>query len=103
MNGLEQPVQRDGIDYPSQAAFAQAMGVSAATVSNALTRGRLDTVGTGSKYHGKPREIDGVRYATTLQAMSELGITWRALQKRVKAQVAVSPKSGSRYSEGARA
>lgn len=80
---VSQPVARGGVHYPSQLAFADAIGVHPSTVCLALKRGRLDTVGAGTNHNAKPCEVDGVKYATTRQAMAELGITWRALKKRI--------------------
>lgn len=43
---MSNPVVIHGVHYPSQRAAAQALGVSDAAICNALSRGRLDAVGS---------------------------------------------------------
>lgn len=48
------PITIRGVTYPSHAVAAEALGVSSATISNAKTRGTLDTVGLGAhRLHAK--------------------------------------------------
>jgi DNA-binding transcriptional regulator LsrR (DeoR family) len=43
------PIEFRGVVYPSQAALASALGLSSATVSLAVRKGRLETLGRGKK------------------------------------------------------
>ena len=60
-NHVRKPIMHNGVTYPSQNALARALGLTAATVSFAIRKGRLDTLGSGSKSgwalaNGAPRQ-----------------------------------------------
>jgi len=74
------PVTIRGVTYPSQTAAAGALGVSQATISNAMARGTLDGVGLGVDGTPRGREqvpvtIRGVSYPSITAAAKAHGVT----------------------------
>jgi predicted DNA-binding protein (UPF0251 family) len=85
---MTNPVRIRGVDYPSQKAAADALGVSRATVNQALDRGRIEFVGLGKGYgptrRRKPCVVDGTRYPSQAAAAAALGVTRSAIHYRLK-------------------
>ena len=83
------PVRIRGVDYPTAADAAKALGVKQATIYSALYRNTLDTVGTGSgrlkknARGGKPRPIvlGTMKFRTIQEASLFLGYEKRSLSK----------------------
>jgi len=71
-----------GVEYPSMAAAARALGVNRVAVWQAAERGWLDGVGTGMKR--TPVTIDGITYPSLSDAGKALGITRQAVASRVR-------------------
>jgi len=59
--GQPRPIRHEGVDYPSLSALAAAYGLCPATVSNALRRGRLHTLGQGNMRHASPVKAQAAR------------------------------------------
>ena len=82
------PVRIRGVDYPSQAAAARALGVSASTIGMALAVGRPDAAGLGSVFGGgrpgKPCWYRGQRYPSRTAAARACGVSVAAVSKAVK-------------------
>ncbi len=70
-----------GVEYPSMAAAARALGVHRSVVWRAAERGTLDRVGFGDKV---PVTIDGITYPSLSEAGRALGITRQAVASRVR-------------------
>lgn len=83
------PVRIRGVDYPSQAAAARALGVSVSTIGMALAVGRPDAAGLGSGFGGgrpgKPCWYRGVRYPSRTAAARACGVSVAAVSKTVRA------------------
>lgn len=84
--GICCPVVIRGRHYPSQKAAAQALGVTPATVNDALNRGTIDRVGLGrAAASAVPVTIRGRRYASQTEAARALGVSlatvWRARRR----------------------
>lgn len=83
------PVRIRGVDYPSQAAAARALGVSASAIGMALAVGRPDSAGLGSGagggHPGKPCWYRGKRYPSRTAAAKACGVSVAAVSKAVKA------------------
>lgn len=77
------PVRIRGVIYPSQRAAAKALGVSPASVNNALERGAEDSIGLGRQNNNaRPVTIDGVTYRSRAEAARRLGISKHEVRKR---------------------
>ena len=68
------PVTIRGVEYPSQAAAAAALGVNPGTIHCAAKHGRLDAVGLGTN-PSKPTTIRGVEYPSRRAAAQALGVS----------------------------
>lgn len=58
--------------YPSAKAAAEALGVTTSAVHSALSRGNIDTVGSG-RSQPQPVELDGVTFPSIRSASLALG------------------------------
>lgn len=79
---MANPIQRDGIDYPSQAAFARAVGVKRKTVARSLDRGTLADCGKGRE---RPLTYLGVQYPSIRAASIATGHPYETVRDRRKA------------------
>lgn len=84
---MKQPVKIRGVVYESQAAAARALGVSDATVSQALDRGTPDLIGTykagNNRGHShKPVTIDGITYESQAEAARQLRCSRASIRKK---------------------
>jgi hypothetical protein len=70
-----------GVEYPSMAAAARALGVNRVAVWQAAERGTLNRVGFGDKV---PVIIDGITYPSLSEAARALGITHQSVSSRVR-------------------
>ena len=77
---MAKPVTIRGVTYPSQRHAAEALGVSTQTITQAVQRGRLGTVGLGRLQKGcdgvYQREVTlgGVTYPSKKAAAYALGV-----------------------------
>ncbi len=81
------PVRIRGVDYPSQAAAARALGVAPSTVSIALDEGWVDRVGMGIRrggHPGRPCWYRGKRYPSRTAAAKACGVSVAAVSNAVK-------------------
>lgn len=62
------PVRIRGVDYPSQAAAAKALGLSHHTIYSALERGTIDHVGRGQGWKRRYIRLGGVLYRSIAEA-----------------------------------
>lgn len=69
---MANPVRIRGVDYPSQKAAGEALGVWPSTIGKALERGKIDRVGLGLS--GVPVVIRGVSYPSMSAAARALGV-----------------------------
>ena len=69
---MPNPTRQDGIVYPSQRAFARAVGVKRQTVEVALSRGTIENCGKGRK---RPVNYLGVDYPGIVDAVAATGST----------------------------
>ena len=69
-----------GVLYPSQKDAAQALNVTKSAISNALTEGRIDTVGMiGAP--PKPCYVNGRRWRSRTDAARAIGCTLAAVSR----------------------
>ena len=78
-----QPCRIGGVDYPSQAAAARALGLSHAAIWKALEEGREDELPGKQGRPGTPTRANGKRHASRKAAAAALGISPHALGMRL--------------------
>lgn len=74
------PIRIRGVDYPSAKQAAEKLGVSPNAVYNALRRGTIDNVGSGSIVKDpEPITIRGIKYSSIKQAAEKLNVHINAI------------------------
>jgi hypothetical protein len=70
---MPNPCKIRGVLYPSQRAAARALGVIEATVSEALNKGRADTIGL-TKRRPKPIKYGGIQFSSHAECARHFGV-----------------------------
>lgn len=73
--GKKKPIEIQGMTFASMTEAAQHFGVSVTAIHHAKRRGRLHTVGDGSRFHTyRPCEVAGKEYPSLQHAAADLGV-----------------------------
>ncbi len=85
---LWNPVERDGILYPSQKAASEALGVSPSAISMALKRhGHLENIGNPIPWgRAKPCKVFGVKFRSRYEAEQALNVNCQTLRRFLNGQ-----------------
>jgi molybdenum-dependent DNA-binding transcriptional regulator ModE len=80
----KKPITIRGVEYPSRAAAARALGITYESLRRAMQEDRLDTVGLKprGKNHGRRVRVDGKRYPSIWAASKATGIPYGTLRDR---------------------
>ena len=78
-----QPCRIGGVDYPSQAAAARALGLSHTAIWAAVDEGRVHQMPGQQGRPGTPTWVKGKRYPSRQAAADALGISPHALGMRL--------------------
>ena len=87
---MTKPVTIRGVTYPSQRLAAEALGVSTQTITNAVQRGRLGTVGLGplqkecEGVYQREVTLGGVTYPSHKAAAEALGVSQTHISSYLK-------------------
>lgn len=76
------PVYIRGVVYPSQAAAARTLGVSASAIWRRLENGTLDDIGLAQVR--KPVTLNGVEYSSMTAASKATGRSMRSIRKAMR-------------------
>lgn len=82
----KKPITIRGVDYPSKAAAARALGITYESLRKAIVDGRLETVGLNpkGKNHGRRVRIDGKVYKSIAEAARATGVTYDSLREHYR-------------------
>lgn len=86
MPNHRKPITIRGVDYPSKAAAAKALGITYESLRKAIVDGRLETVGLNpkGKNHGRRVRIDGKVYKSLAEAARATGVTYNSLREHYR-------------------
>jgi len=86
MPNHRKPITIRGVDYPSKAAAAKALGITYESLRKAIVDGRLETVGLNprGKKHGRRVRIDGKVYKSIAEAARATGVTYDSLREHYR-------------------
>lgn len=86
MPNHRKPITIRGVDYPSKAAAAKALGITYESLRKAIVDGRLETVGLNpkGKNHGRRVRIDGKVYKSIAEAARATGVTYDSLREHYR-------------------
>lgn len=90
------PVIIRGTRYRSGKAAARALGVAPSTISTAIRRGKLDTVGLGRGCSSqRPVKVGGILYPSCLDAARALGVTAGQMSNFLAVRRAIKARAGA--------